>query len=96
MNIESNDINKKEEFISSHRDEWQRIGSQLKVSRTQLDISRNQVAVNINVSVSRLRNLELGNPVNDAKLLIAAYKNFIKLKTYERALKYNALLLIRP
>lgn len=92
MDLENNNLSLREEFIARNKPEWKVVGAKLKATREQLDISRNQLAININVSSSRVRNLEEGEPVRDAKLLTAAYKNFVKLKTYEGAIKYNALL----
>lgn len=94
MDMKNHDTQVKEEFIARHKLGWEKTGAELKAYRTQLDLSRIEVATNLNVSSARIRNLELGNPVNDARLLTAAYQNYIILRTYEKALKYNALLLM--
>ncbi|CAK7037161.1 helix-turn-helix domain-containing protein [Tissierella sp.] len=81
----------KEEFIARHKIEWEIRGKELQDLRRQLGVSRRYIADSLGVSETRIRNLEVGNPVSDSKLLIAAYKNFIKSELYYSIIKSNAL-----
>lgn len=93
MNSQCKCYENKEQFIASHQERWQKTGVNLKASRKQLNLSIKQIALNLNVSATRIGKLEKGKAVSDAKLLVSAYENYIKLEVFKQAVKYNALVL---
>jgi len=64
---------RKEQFILEHQDKWRKIGNEFKESRESYGLTKQFVAKELGVSVSKVSNFENGNSITHAKLMENAY-----------------------
>ncbi|WP_181592647.1 helix-turn-helix domain-containing protein [Paenibacillus sp. YN15] len=83
----------REEYVEKMSEEWADVGAVLKDRREKAHLTAEQTAYRVGVSRSTLRRFEKGEPVKSAKVLEAAYCNyldFIELLRETRPLRMEA------
>lgn len=66
--------------IEKESPEWQQKGKKLTKKRESMNVGLKEIAAGIGVTPYRVRRLEEGQPVNDAKMMEKAYMLFLEVR----------------
>ncbi|WP_169835252.1 helix-turn-helix domain-containing protein [Planococcus faecalis] len=80
-------VTRRELHILVNERTWQEKGALIKEMRESYGITIKDMANHIGISPARVKRFETGQPVNDAKLIEAAYRNYFKYLNLNRIIR---------